>query len=121
MLTHKYRFHGHGSLRYLFHKGTTARSRHLMIRCTPNKQRLHSRVAVIVSKKVFKAAVKRNRARRRLFEIVRHDFEMINGTYDISITVFSPEVITLPHEELQREVRQLFVSAKLFTPSAPPS
>lgn len=119
MLTHKHRFHGHGSLRYLFHKGNTVRSRHLMLRFTPNKVRLHSRVAVIVSKKVFKSAAKRNRVRRRLFEIVRHDFEAINGTYDLSITVFSPEVLMLPHDELTREVRQLLVNAKLFTAATP--
>lgn len=114
MLTHKYRFHGHGSLRYLFHKGQTARTRNLMLRFTPNEQRTHSRVAVIVSKKIFKAAVKRNRARRRIFEIVRHDFESISGTYDFTITIFSPEVITLSHESLQREVQQLLKTAKLI-------
>lgn len=119
MLTHKYRFHGHGSLRYLFHKGQTARTRNLMLRYTPNAQRVHSRVAIVVSKKVFKSAAKRNRVRRRLFEIVRHDFESIKGTYDFTITVFSPEVITLPHEQLQHEVRQLLVSAHI-TEQLPP-
>ena len=115
MLTHKHRFHGHGSLRYLYAKGQTARTRNLMIRFTTNDQRLHSRVAVIVSKKIFKAAVKRNRARRRIFEIVRHDFENIKGTYDFTITVFSAEVITLPHETLLAEVRQLLSTAHLLS------
>lgn len=119
MLTHKYRFHGHGSLRYLYHHGQTARSRNLMVRYTPNEQRAHSRVAIIVSKKVFKAAVKRNRVRRRIFEIVRHDFPRINATYDITITIFSPDVITLPQETLLAEVRQLMVTAKLLSPVEP--
>lgn len=116
MLTHKHRFHGYGSLRYLYSKGQTARTRNLMIRFTPNDQRLHSRVAVIVSKKIFKSAVKRNCSRRRIFEIVRHDFETINGTYDFTITIFSAEVITLPHETLRDEVRQLLSSAHLLDP-----
>lgn len=121
MLTHKHRFHGHGSLRYLFHKGQTVRSRNLMLRYTPNTQRLHSRVAVIVSKKVFKAAAKRNRIRRRLFEIVRHDFENIQGTFDFTLTVFSPEAIALPHDQLTAEVRQLLQSAGLLTDKSSPS
>lgn len=92
-----------------------------MLRFTPNKQRLHSRIAVIVSKKVFKAAVKRNRARRRLFEIVRHEFETIDGTFDITFTVFSPEVIVIPHTELRAEVQQLLISAGLTRDERSPS
>lgn len=76
---------------------------------------------MIVSKKIFKAAVKRNRARRRVFEIVRHDFESINGTYDITFTVFSPELIVIPHEELKREMQQLLVNAGLTKDGHSPS
>lgn len=97
------------------------RTRNFMLRYTPNKQRTDCRIAVIVSKKIFKAAVKRNRARRRLFEIVRRDFEHINGVYDFTITVFSPDVIVLPHETLQAEVRQLLASAHLMTDNTLPS
>lgn len=78
-------------------------------------------MAVIVSKKVFKSAAKRNRARRRIFEIVRHDFARINGVYDFTITVFSPEVIALPHEKLQAEVRQLLDTAHLLNDKSSPS
>lgn len=121
MLERKFRFHGHGSLRYLFRKGQTARTRHFMIRYVPNTQRLHSRCAVVVSKKVFKAAVKRNRARRRVFEIVRHMLPELKATYDFTITIYSPEVITLPADELQREVGQLLASARLLADKSPTS
>ncbi len=114
MLTHKHRFHGHGSLRYLFHNGHTARSRHLIVRYTPNKTRLHSRVAVIVSKKVFKQAVKRNRIRRRVFELVRQHFDQLNGSYDLTITAISPEVLLLPSHDLARELGSVLGSAGML-------
>lgn len=111
MLTHKQRFHGHGSLRYLFSKGKSVRSRHLQLRYVTNKTRLHSRFAVVVSKKVSKRAVYRNRIRRRIFEVIRTEFTDLDTAWDVSITVFSSEAITLPADELKAEVMQLLVSA----------
>ena len=117
MLSKKYRFHGHGSLRFLFQRGATRRSRHLMVRFVPNPKRSAPRIAVVVSKKIFKSAVKRNRARRRIFEIVRGSITTMPQAYDIVITVFSAETITLPHDELERQVKELLA----FRPSAPDS
>ena len=121
MLTHNYRFHGHGSLRYLFRKGQTARTRHLMVRYVTNTQRLHSRCAVVISKKVFKSAVKRNRARRRIFEIVRHALPELRATYDFTITIYSGEVVTMSHDDLRREVHQLLAAARLLKDNSPAS
>lgn len=92
-----------------------------MIRYVPNSQRLHSRCAVVVSKKIFKAAVKRNRARRRVFEIVRLTLPELTATYDFTITIYSAEVITLPHDELQHEIRQLLAGARLIRDNSPVS
>ena len=117
MLSHKYRFHGHGSLRYLYRNGQTVRSRSLMLRFTPNKFRVHSRFAVIVAKKVLKSAAKRNRVRRRIYEVIRAHEATIPAGYDYSLTVFSPELMTIPSADLEREVTELF---KQIKPLAPP-
>lgn len=87
-----------------------------MLRYTPNKFRVHSRFAVIVSKKVLKAAAKRNRVRRRVYEIIRHHSDEFVQGYDYSITVFSPEVMTMPASDLEREVLELF---RHIRPAAP--
>lgn len=109
MLTHKHRFHGHGSLRYVFSKGRNLRSKHFLLRYVPNEQRLHSRFAVVVSKKISKRAVHRNRIRRRVFEVVREHYVQ-HDSFDISITVFSLEVLMMPSAELTQELTALLAS-----------
>lgn len=48
-----------------------------------------SRFAVVIPKKVTKLAVKRNRARRRVYEILRTNQPNIVGGYNIIITLKS--------------------------------
>ena len=68
MIGRRYRFLGRGSLKYLFRRGRTILdpTDHLRLRWVINQRRSHPRLAVIVSKKVSKQAVTRNRIRRRL-------------------------------------------------------
>lgn len=106
MLAQKYRFHGHGSLNYLHRNGKSVRSSHVMVKYVNNSKREEPRFAVVVSKKVYKSAVKRNRIRRRLYEIIR---QFISGkktlkSVDVMINVFSPEVLEQDHSKLEAEV-----------------
>lgn len=117
MIAYKYRFHGHGSLRYLYRKGQTARSRALLLRYIANPRRSESRAVVIVSKKVVKSAVKRNRIRRRIYEILRHHWPRLTGQVDFSVTVFSAEVGTMPSIELEDMVLDVLHQAKLIDSS----
>jgi len=107
MLEKKYRFHGHGSLRYLYKNNHTARSRHFLLRYVANKQRVHSRLTIIVGKKVYKSSAKRNRIRRRVYEAVQKFWPELSQGYDIAITVYSAEVFLLPYEHLVAEIKQL--------------
>lgn len=107
MLANNYRFHGHGSLRYVFQKGSPRRSRHLLVRFIKNPRRTHPRFSVVVSKKVYKSAVKRNRIRRRVYDIVRHSITNTTPSYDVVITVFSPDILTLEHSVLAEDLRTL--------------
>ena len=97
MISQKYRFHGHASLKYLLSHGTIARGRELSIKFVDNKRRRYSRVAIIVSKKVLRHATERNRARRRLYEIMRTRIPKFNRTIDA-------DVLTMSHAELVRSV-----------------
>lgn len=64
------------------------------------------RVAVVVSKKVSKSAVTRNRIRRRVYESVRNTQNINPGT-DIIITIFSDQVKDMPAKKLNNIVKDL--------------
>ncbi len=114
MLAFQYRFHGHGSLRYVYKKGIAVRSRTMTVKTTRNKKRSVSRFSVVVSKKVHKSAVGRNRIRRRLYEIIRREIPAIIRVHDVVLIVSSSEVMTASHDDLQAQVRTLFQDADLY-------
>jgi ribonuclease P protein component len=107
MISKKYRFHGHGSLNYVHRNGQTERSAHMMVKFTANARREVPRFAVVVSKKVYKSAVKRNRIRRRIFEIIRLNITPDSKVLDVVINVYSPETLDLPTPKLTAEIEGL--------------
>lgn len=114
MISQKYRFHGHASLKYLLANGINIRGNILSIKIVDNNRRKYSRVAIIISKKVLKHAVDRNRARRRLYEIVRPMISDFNRTVDLAIIVYKSNVINAPHDELVAEVTKCLQKAELL-------
>lgn len=114
MLTKRNRFHGYGGLRYLYKNADAARSRVMIVKYIANPRRKHARIAVVISKKVHKSAVGRNRMRRRIYEIIRHELSQVNGVYDIAVIVTSGEVLAMSHEELVTTLRDLFAQADLY-------
>ncbi len=79
-----------------------------------NTHRKHPRFSVVVSKKVIKSAVGRNRIRRRLYEYLRLHTVELNNTYDIVIICTSAELRTLPYAEISEQLTQLFNKAELY-------
>lgn len=114
MLQQKHRFHGHGSLRFLYKNGRAVRSSLITIKCIGNPRRKHSRFTVVISKKIIKSAVKRNRLRRRLYEIVRLELSVLKDGHDMAIMVFSAETYGLDHASLVQLMKQLFSQAELY-------
>jgi ribonuclease P protein component len=114
MLSFLHRFHGHGSLRYVYKNGQAIRSHLITIKYVANQHRDHSRFAVVVSKKVHKSAVGRNRMRRRIFEIIRQELPQFKASHDVAVMVFSSEVLSLSHEELHETLKNLFTQADLY-------
>jgi len=107
MISKKYRFHGHGSLNYVHRNGQGERTKYMAIKYTKNERRNHPRFSVIISKKVFKSAVKRNRVRRRVFEIIRHEIKDDSPNLDVVFLLYSPEILDMPHEKLKSEITGL--------------
>ncbi|MDO4902561.1 MAG: ribonuclease P protein component [bacterium] len=114
MLAYKNRFHGHGSLRYVYAKGDAVRTQKIVVKFTPNSRRKDSRFAVVVSKKVLKSAVGRNRIRRRVYEIIRHELPEIEGVFDVAVMVFHKSVREMPHEELRDSIKEIFSEAGFY-------
>ncbi len=114
MLAQRYRFHGHGSLRYLYRNGKVVRTPDLTLRYIENPHRVHSRYTVVVSKKVLKSAVKRNRIRRRIYEIIRKENIQTQPSYDVAISVFSADLLGVNHEELEKKITSLFKKANIL-------
>lgn len=114
MLSNAFRFHGHGSLRFVYKNGQAARSHHITVKYTQNPHRKHSRFAVVISKKVLKSAAGRNRVRRRVYEAIRHELPQFKNVHDVVVIVFSAELATMPSDELVSTLKQLFDQAGLY-------
>lgn len=114
MISRKHRFHGHNSLHYLYKNGKAVRSQLFTVKSIPNTHRTDSRIAIVISKKVIKSAVGRNRIRRRLYEYIRTNLERVQGTFDIVVICTSSELRTLPYDDISSQLEQLFIKAHLY-------
>jgi ribonuclease P protein component len=107
MFSKLHRFHGHTSVNAMYKRGVAVRDNALSLRVAP-RERPGYRVAIVVSKKVSKSAVVRNRIRRRLYEQLRqHDLQ----GYDVVASVFADQVATMDAAELADLVTKLVVKA----------
>ena len=114
MLIKKNRFHGHGSLRFLYKNGQSVRSPLITIKYIHNPKRKNNRFTVVVSKKVIKSAVGRNRVRRRVYEFIRLEQPTLKDNYDVAVMVFSKEVLLIDHQTLTDLLKKLFAQANLY-------
>ena len=67
MIGSAHRFHGYNSLRTTYQRGQSVRHALLLMRFSPSNRARGYRVAVVVSRKIHKSAVVRNRLRRRIY------------------------------------------------------
>lgn len=104
MIGQTHRFHGRNSLRYVLTRGQTVRGQLVSLRYARNDRQQSYRAAVVVSRKVSKSAVVRNRIRRRVYEIVRRTADQITGPYDLVFSVYGEEVAKLRHAALQKTI-----------------
>lgn len=107
MLTKSHRFHGRGSVQRAYQRGQSVRSPYLSLRCSLRPANRPYRVAVVVSRKVHKSAVLRNRVRRRLYEAVRLQASLVPANYDLIFTVHSDQLVALEPQQLQAAVTDL--------------
>lgn len=113
MIASDFRFHGHNSLRYVYSKGKAVRSQLFTIKYIANTKREKPRFSVVISKKIIKSAVGRNRVRRRVYEYLRLKTSELNGVYDIVVICTSGEIRAMPYKEMSDQLDRLFEKASL--------
>ncbi len=118
MLAKDYRFHGRRSLAHVYRKGKTVRGSLFSVRYIRRPNGCSYRCAVVVSKKVSKSAVTRNRIRRRIYELCRQHLSA-DAPFDIICSVFSEQVATTSADKLRTEFLQQMSQAGIVKPEAP--
>jgi ribonuclease P protein component len=115
MLSRAHRFHGLGSLNFVYRNGQTVRSGGLSLKFVRHPKRRTYRVAVVISRKVQKSAVVRNRLRRQIYELVRAYQPDITEPYDLVFSVFNEGLATAEGSKLKRVVDELIGKAGVAT------
>lgn len=90
--------------------GTAFRGRHCVavVCASPGET---TRVGFVASRRGVGNAVQRNRARRRLREIVRRRWERVPQTGYLMMFVAYRSAISAPHQDLASDVERVLVSA----------
>ena len=112
MIIKSHRFHGSNSLRAVYRHAQTVRGPLISLKHTANKRSGGYRAAVVVSRKVSKSAVVRNRIRRRIYEIIRRHADGL-GPHDLVFTVFGEAVAEQPAAQLEEAIIELLIKAKV--------
>lgn len=98
MLNKKYRFHSRGGVKHTYQKGQTIRHPQISLVYADN-ERGFLRFGVVISKKVLKSAVGRNRIRRRFYEAIRLNLPP-NIHKDYLFIIYSKEIEQMPFNDL---------------------
>ena len=112
MLSKRYRFHSRGGVRYTYAHGKTIRTPKISLVHNQN-DRGFQRFAVVVSKKVSKTAVGRNRIRRRVYEAIRLELPNFNAKRDNIFVVYSKDLAQMDFQELRKLIHSLLEQSML--------
>jgi ribonuclease P protein component len=113
MIARLHRFHGHRSLRGVYARGQTVRGSLVSLKFAQRDPKFPFRMAVVVSRKVHKSAVVRNRIRRRIYEINRRKAEQISSGTDLVYTVYGSDVATMESSALEAQIAELLDKARI--------
>ena len=112
MLNKKYRFHSRGGVKYVYQKGKTIRKPGISLVFCDNTKGF-TRMAVVVSKKVEKSAVRRNRIRRRIYEVLRKNIDLVPKKRDYIFVVYNKKLSTIKYLELEKLLGELVAESKM--------
>lgn len=96
----------------VFRSGRSAFDKFLGIKCRKNEEKT-SRLAIIISAKISKKAVIRNKIRRRLKEITRKRLEKSSVGYDL-VLIALPPIVDKDFNELRDAVTDGFERLRII-------
>lgn len=108
------RFHGHNSLSPVYRRGQTVSVPKLSLKYLVIKSDKNKRLAVVVSRKVDKSAVVRNRIRRRIYAVIKERYPKLKQNTDMIISVYNNDLATMKSSELNDLIDQLLKKAELL-------
>jgi len=97
----------------LFKSGKLIYGRQLQARVAKTNPKQATRIAIVISAKTEKSAVKRNRAKRQVREILRLVVAQIKPGYDVAITI-KHSFLPLPFEAKRAATLELAKKASLL-------
>lgn len=112
MLPQQYRLKKKKDFERVFKKGKGLKETFLFLKFKKNKLQ-ESRFGFLVSQKVSKKAVERNKVKRRLRELIRLKLPEIKKGIDI-VLITKPGLEKKNFQEMEEMVNKLFKKAKLF-------
>jgi len=121
VISKTHRFHGHNSLNPVYKYGQAFNVAQINLKFITSRPEKPFRLAVVVSKKVNKSAVVRNRIRRRIYENLRTKINNLPKNYDIVVNVYNEQAATMGAPELDNILNELLVKAKLLTSVSEPT
>lgn len=113
MIGRSHRFHGYNSVLPVYKQSQVVRADGSSLHYRLNPRRRAYRLAVVVSRKVAKSAVVRNRIRRRVYEAVRQ--QEISQPYDLIITVYDADFAVQPAEKLHETISKLLAKSQVLS------
>jgi ribonuclease P protein component len=119
MVSRTHRLRNAADFRRVFARGRNLHVGPLTLRFAPNRLPA-SRFAVVVSTRVAKSAVVRNRLRRRCYEQIRRDLSLVVPGLDCIIRLAVPAA-TMPRPELSRALDVLLRRADVLRRPRTPS
>lgn len=121
MLGRTHRFHGYNSLRGVYRRGRMVRGPLMSLRFIEHgSSNKPYRAAVVVSRKVNKSAVVRNRIRRRVYGTLQEEASgnstLVRPGTDLIFTAFSDRLADMPANELRKAVKELLEKTEQAKP-----
>ena len=97
----------------IFQTGKTITGRFVFLKTKKTKNR-SCRLCFVVSSKVSKKAVERNKIKRRLREIIRSAYSELAQGYDIVI-IAKKEILSKNFTEIKEDITKTLKEAKIFS------
>lgn len=115
MISQKHRFHGQKAITRVYRQGQAVRGSQMSLKYLRSNRVEQFRVAVVVSRKVHKSAVVRNRIRRRIYEVLREIAPQIIQPWDLVFVVYSDEMAETEYSKLQSDLKSMLEKAGVIS------